>query len=97
MEQIINNLRLGLQQTWLSGDILEDTLAQTMESIERLAFGRLLSEYLSEDERYIYQELLEMDGEVNGYDFLKSIRPDNADEIIQRLFQEEVDKFLHTL
>ena len=97
MEQIINDLRSGLQKTWLSGDALEQTLAHTIESLEWLAFGRILSEKLSEDELDIYRELLEMDEEIDGYGFLKGLRPNEVDSMITDAFKYEVTQFLQTL
>lgn len=97
MEQIINDLRSGLQKTWLSGDALEQTLAHTVESLERLAFGRILSEQLSEKELDIYREILEIDEEIDGYGFLKGIRPNEVDSLITNAFKYEVTQFLQTL
>ncbi|MFO0763874.1 MAG: hypothetical protein U0518_03380 [Candidatus Gracilibacteria bacterium] len=97
MEQIINTLRSGLQKTGLSGDPLEQSLAHTIESLERLTFGRILSEKLTPDEVEIYKELLETDGEVDGYGFLKGIRPNEVDHLIQDIFIQEVRLFLQSL
>ena len=97
MEEIINELRSGLEKIWLSDDPLEQTLAQALESLEQLTFGRILSEHLSEEEIEIYKELLDIDGEVDGYWFLKGVRPDEADSLITDIFTEEVRSFLQTL
>ena len=45
----------------------------------------------------IINELLDIDGEVDGYWFLKGVRPDEADSLITDIFTEEVRSFLQTL
>jgi hypothetical protein len=95
MQNLINNLRDHLKyNVGLSGSVLENILRQSLVSIERLSFGRILSEELTEDEVDIYKELLDIDGEVDGYGFLKGVRPTEADSLIQRFMTEEVNNFI---
>ena len=95
MQNLINTLRSHLQRkTGMVGPALDNLLSRTLISLERQAFARVLTELLTEEERYIYKELLDMDGQVDGYGFLEGIRPGSAESIVMHFMKQEVDRFM---
>lgn len=79
----------------LTPEAVDDLFVRARDSLERLAFARILNEVIDDSEKEVYQELLSMDGEVDGLGFLEWIRSrDEAESIMIKYFGQEVHKFI---